>query len=122
MKKSAKRLLIKTSALGLDVGAPLIATALQFPAMVERSAESTVSGMFVMFALISAIPMFKFFGGKMKTPSVPIIWAVCCGALIALRSIIDEMIIICAVGTVSNVVGAVMYKVGDSLTDEERDK
>lgn len=121
MTRRTKGTLIKYSALGLDVGAPLGATLLQFPAMVERSSTSTVSGLFVMFALLSAIPLIKHFGKSLKTPSVPVVWIICFAGFLALRSIIDEMILICGAGAISNVIGAALYKYGDHLSEEKKE-
>lgn len=122
MTKWAKGTLIKYAALGLDVGAPFIATASQFPAMVERSAGSTMSGLFVMFALLSAIPLLKQFGEKLKTPSVPIMWAIFLAAMLALRAIIDEMVIVAAVGAASNALGGVLYKLGEGMTEDKKEE
>lgn len=116
MTRKTKGNLLKCLALGVDVGAPLIATLTQFPAWTERSSGATVSGLFVLFALLSALPLLKQFGSMLKTPSVPVVWAIGCAALFCLRSIVDEMIIICAVGAISNAVGTVMYKYGESIT------
>ena len=121
MTRRTKGTLIKYAALGLDVGAPFIATATQFPVMVERSAGSTMSGLFVMFALLSAIPLIKQFGEKMRTPSIPLAWCICLAAFLALRSIIDEMVIVAAAGAVSNFIGGAMYKYGQHLTDEKEE-
>ena len=121
MTRRTKGTLIKYSALGLDVGVPLAVTLTQFPAMIERSSTSTVSGLFVMFALLSAIPLIKHFKSLLKTPSVPVVWLICFAGLLALRSIIDEMILICAAGAISNAIGAGLYKYGESLTEKEKE-
>jgi hypothetical protein len=122
MTRQTKGSLLKCAGLGLDVGAPLIATLTQFPVMIERSAEATVSGLFVVFALLSGIPLLKLFGKMIKTPSVPVIWLIGCGLLLCLRSIVDEMIVICAVGAFSNTAGAVMYKIGENIAGKDTDK
>lgn len=105
--------------IGLDVGAPLIATCTQFPVWVERSAGSTVSGLFVVFALISAIPLFKKGGEILKSPSITLLFGIVLGLLLALKTIVDEMIIICLVGFVSNLVGSAIYKYGVKLSAKE---
>lgn len=110
----------KAAALTLDVGAPLIATLSQFPAWVERSAGSTMSGLFVVFALLSAIPLFKYVKDIFKSPSAPLLWCIGLALLLALRNIVDEMIIVCFVGAVSNVAGTAIYKIGEGLDKEEK--
>lgn len=120
MKNKIKGQIVQWAAiLGLDVGAPLIATCTQFPAWVERSAGSTVSGLFVVFALICTIPLFKKGGEILKTPSVTLLFGILLGLLVAFRTIVDEMIVICLVGFVSNFVGSVIYKYGVALAAKE---
>lgn len=120
MTKRTKGNIAKAAALTLDVGAPLIATMSQFPVWVERSAGSTVSGIFLMFALICSVPAFKSIKNLLKTPSAYLLWGILLCLLVALRSIVDEMIIICAVGLASNVAGAALFKYGDGLAKEEK--
>lgn len=119
MKNKTKGQILQWSAVGLDVGAPLIATCTQFPVWVERSAGSTVSGLFVMFALISSIPLLKKGGEILKSPSVTLLFGILLCVLIALRTIVDEMIIICLVGFVSNLAGGAMHKYGEHLAAKE---
>lgn len=113
MKRTTKGKIFKISALVLDVGAPLAATVSQFPVWVDRSAGATVSGLFVLFALLSAIPFFKQIKAYFKSPSVWVMWCIILVALVALRAIIDEMIVICLIGAAVNVIGAGLYKLGD---------
>lgn len=113
MKRTTKGKIFKISALVLDVGAPLAATVSQFPVWVDRSAGATVSGLFVLFALLSAIPFFKQIKAYFKSPSVWVMWCIILVALVALRAIIDEMIVICLIGAAANVIGAGLYELGD---------
>lgn len=113
MQRTTKGKILKISALVLDVGAPLAATTSQFPVWVDRSAGATISGLFVLFAFLSAIPFFKQIKAYFKSPSAWVMWCVIFVALVALRSIINEMIVICMIGAVANVIGAGVYKLGD---------
>lgn len=121
MKKRTKGKILKGTAVCLDVGAPLVATITQFPVWVERSAGSTMSGVFVVFALLSAIPLFKVVRSMLKSPSSVMLWGIGFGLLLCLRTIVDEMILICFVGLVANVIGTGIYKIGDGLDREEKD-
>ena len=80
---------------------------------VDRSAGATVSGLFVLFAFLSAIPFFKQIKAYFKSPSAWVMWCIIFVALIALWAIIDEIIVICAIGALANVIGAGVYKIGD---------
>lgn len=117
-----KAKLIKGGAVALDVVAPLIATCTQFPVWVERSAEATVSGLFLMFAILCSIPLFKSLRGLLKSPSAPLIWGAVLAILLSLRTIVDEMIVISFVGLISNVIGWGLYKVADGIEAKKKTK
>lgn len=119
MKNKTKGKLLQWGAVGLDFGAPLIATVTQFPVWVERSAGSTVSGIFVIFALISAIPIFRKGANILKSPSLVLLWAFLFATFVGIRSILDEMIIISLVGLVANLIGAPIHKYGETLAEKE---
>lgn len=113
MQRTTKGKVLKVSALALDVGAPLAATISQFPIWVDRSAGATVSGLFVLFAFLSAIPFLRQIKAYFKSPSAWVMWCIIFVALIALRAIIDEILVICAIGALANIIGAGLYKLGD---------
>ena len=121
MKKTTKGKICKVSAVVLDVAAPLAATISQFPVWVDRSAGATISGLFVLFAFLSAIPFFKQIKAYFKSPSAWVMWCIIFVALVALRAIIDEIIVICCVGVVANIIGAGVYKIGEKY-DPPRDR
>ena len=112
--------IVKGAAIALDVGAPLIATLTQFPVWVNKSSEATVSGLFLMLALVSVIPFFRQIKEYIKSPAVWVLWTVVFGMMIVLRSILDEIIIVCFVGMVANILGAGIYNVGKIIGGEEK--
>jgi hypothetical protein len=105
-----RRRILKSAALTIDVGAPLAATMNYFPIWVNRSAESTVSGLFLFFAILCAIPLLKYFKRFIKSPSAPVMWGLLFATFLALRSILDEMVVISFVGFVANIIGLVLFK------------
>lgn len=113
MKKTTKGKICKVSAVVIDVAAPLAATLSQFPVWVDRSAGATVSGLFVLFAFLSAIPFIKQIKAYFKSPSAWVMWCIIFVLLFGLRAIIDEMIVICLIGAVGNIIGAGVYKIGE---------
>lgn len=120
MTRSTQGKIVKGAAIALDVGAPLIATLTQFPVWVNKSSEATVSGLFLMLALVSVIPFFRQIKEYIKSPAVWVLWTVVFGMMIVLRSILDEIIIVCFVGMVANILGAVIYNVGKIIGGEEK--
>lgn len=120
MTKKTQGKVIKGAAIALDVVAPLVATLTQFPVWIERSSESTVSGIFLLLALISVLPFLKQLKAYFKSPSVWVVWIIVFVFLSVLRSILDEMIIVCFVGMISNVIGAGIYNLGKIIGGEEK--
>lgn len=112
-----KRRILKASAIAIDVGAPLIATLTQFPIWIERSSEATVSGIFLVFALLSVVPLFRYFKALVKSPSAPLMWGILLAFLYAMRVIIDEMIVISFVGLVSNALGWVLFRWANNMRE-----
>ena len=119
IKRSTLGKIIKGGAICIDVAAPLIATITQFPIWVEASSEATVSGLFLIFAFLSALPFIKQIREYFKSPSVIVVFAVILIFLVALRNIINEMIVVCFVGTIANLIGAGIYKVGSIVENQE---
>jgi hypothetical protein len=114
-----KRKILRSLALCIDVGAPLTATLTQFPLWIERSAGATVSGLVILFALLSAIPLMRYYKKLLKSPSAPLMWAFLFGFLSALHAIIEEMLIISFVGLVANVVGWGLFKIAGNEKNSE---
>ena len=115
MTNRFKGKLIRYGAVSLDVGAPLIATLTQFPVWVDKSADATVSGMFLFLAALCCIPFFRQIKEVMKNPANPVFWIVVVGILISLRKIIDEMILVGVVAAIANITGSFIYKWGQAV-------
>ena len=116
MNDKVKARLLKALALTIDISAPLIATLTQFPVWIEKSAEATVSGVVLLLAFFSCIPLLKYIKNFIKSPSVPIMWLIIFVMLTLLNNIIDQMIVVCFVGVISNSIGTLIYKIGDKIT------
>ena len=115
MKNTTKGKIIKAIAIILDVIAPLIATLSQFPVWVEKSSEATFSGMFILCAFLSCLPFINYIREYLKSPSILVTWLIAFVLLIALNSIIEQMIVVCFVGLLANCVGAIIYKIGKHI-------
>lgn len=111
---------IKAIALVIDVGAPLIATLTQFPIWVDRSAEATMSGLCLVLALISAVPLFRYLKRFLRSPAMPVVWGVMLCFLLSLRAIIDEMVMISAVGLVANLIGWALDRYAKRIKESQK--
>lgn len=119
MTNKTKGKLIKGGALALDVGVPLAVTLSYFPLWVEKSAETTVSGLAVVFILLSIIPALRILKNVIKTPSAPMIWTAVALMLIGLNKIIDQAMVIAVCGAASNGIGSLIYKSGEKIESKE---
>lgn len=119
MTNKTKGRVLKATAVSLDVAAPLGATIAQFPIWIEQSAGATVSGLFLVVAFLCCIPFYKVIFKWLKSPSVPVLWIVIFVLLYALSNIIDQMLVVCMVGIISNLAGAVIYKAGKQIGERE---
>lgn len=115
MKNKTKGNILKVFAITLDVSAPLIATLCQFPVWVEHSAEATFSGIFLICAFLSCLPFINYIKAYLRSPAVWSVWLILFILLIALNNIINQMLVVCFVGLISNCVGAVIYKLGKRI-------
>ena len=119
MTNKTKGRILKVIALTIDVSVPLAATLSQFPLWVEKSPEATMSGLFILFAFLSCLPFIKQIKDYFRSPSIWVVWVVLLVLFICLRSIIDQMVVVCFFGAVSNVIGAGIYKLGNTIANKE---
>lgn len=122
MKNRTKATIFKGSALALDVGAPLIATLMQFPLWIEQSAEATMSGLCLMFILISCLPFIKQIKELFKSPSSWLMFTIMFVIFTMLRNIIDQIVVVSFVGMVANILGAGIYNIGKRFDEREEKK
>ena len=120
MTNRTKGKILKVTAVTIDVSVPLAATITQFPFWVEKSSEATMSGLFLVFAFLSCLPFIKQIKAFFHSPSVWVVWVVFLVMLVCLRSIINEMIIVCFWGVLANMLGSVLYNIGKRTTDKSR--
>lgn len=118
MTNSVKAKLIKGTAIAIDTVVPFVATVSQFPVWIEKSSEATVSGIFVVLAFLCALPFAKQIVTYLKSPSVPVIWGVMFALFVCMRNIIDQMLVVLLVGTVANIIGAILYNVGKAFDEK----
>lgn len=116
MSNAVKGRIFKATGLTLDIVAPLIATVSQFPVWIEHSAGATVSGVVLLLAFFCCIPFLKHITAFLKSPSIPILWLVIFVLLTLLNNIIDQMIVVCFVGVISNSLGTFLYKIGEKIS------
>ena len=119
MSNRMKYLVITVGALLISVLPPLIVTLYFFPLWVETSAEATLSGTVCVLGLICLVPFGKYVMQLMRSPSAPLLWMIFTLIMFVMRAVADQMFTVGVVGTVSNVVGAILFKVGKRYRKKE---
>lgn len=119
MKNRTKGAIIKGAAITLDVVAPLVATLSQFPLWIEKSADATMSGLCLIFILISCLPFIKQIREFFKSPSSWMIFTILFVFFVVMRNIIDQMLVVSFVGMIANIAGAGIYALGRHIGERE---
>lgn len=119
MRNKTKGRILHISSLVIDIAPPLIATLTQFPVWIEDSSEATISGIVLLLGFICCLPFINQIKEYFKSPAVVVIWAVIYVALMLLQSIIDQMVTVAFIGSISNLIGTGLYKWGDAYTDKK---
>ncbi len=122
MTNKVKSRIFKASGIALDVIPPFIATLTQFPIWVEKSSGATVSGLFLVIAFLCILPFWKKVCAYLKSPDIVVVWLIILVMLLGLRAIIDEMLIVCFVGVLSNCIGMGLYKIGGLFANKIENK
>ena len=122
MKNSTKGAILKTTAICIDVGVPLAATLTQFPLWIEKSSESTVSGLCLVLIGLSVLPFLKVLKEYFKSPSSWVVFGLIFVLLLLLRNIIDQILIVSLAGFIANLIGAGLYAIGNHLRDKDEEE
>lgn len=121
MSNKTKGIILQASSMVLSIGVPFVATIIQFPLFVNKSAAATVSGFSVLLLLICVIPAAKHVKIAMRSASIPFVWTAIAVVLIAINSIVEEMIIVAVLGAVANWIGAFLYRAGEKFLKEKEE-
>ena len=119
MPYSKKTLIFRALGLILSTVPPIVATVSFFPIWRERGAESILSGFSLMLILICAVPLFRSVKRFLHSPSMPIVWLVIFITFFALSKIAEDITVIAFTGFVSNLIGAVFFRLAKEKRGEE---
>ena len=112
----------------LSILAPFIATLTQFPVWTEQVDPKQVSAMFIVMAVVCAVPLLNHFKQALKSPSAIAVWVFLFLITWGMKQIVNQIMIIALVGLIANIIGAILCGVGNKLKkmpdpiDEEEGK
>ena len=116
----SKIILIKSIALISCVVPVLIAILSYFPIWADKGEACVLSGFALCLIMLSMIPFYKHIGDLLKSPSAYVIWLFLFIIFFLLSRIADEMTVISFVGFVSNLIGAMLFKLAAKIKGKEK--
>ena len=116
----SKIIFIKSVALFICIAPALIATLSYFPIWANKGGACVISGLALCLITISLIPFYKQIGGLLKSPSAYVIWLILFIIFFLLSRIAEEMTVISFIGFISNLVGAMLFKLAAKLEGKEK--
>ena len=122
MHGAKKNIPLKIAALALSVLAPFIAAISYFPLWIDKGAEFAISGISLCIMLVCALPIFKMVKRTLRSPSAPLIWLMIFVLFFALSKIAEDITVIALIGFISNLIGAVLFKIADQNTEKKQNE
>lgn len=105
------RILLKAAALAISVLPAMITALAYFPFWAERGDDAVISGIASLLMLLAALPIYRLTKRLLASPSVWVMWLFVFILFYSTSKIADEMIVISLVGTLSNAIGAIMFRI-----------
>ena len=112
-KPKRKFYLLYAVGLLLSVLPVLSSIAFYFPIWTNRGATAVISGFSLMLILMAAVPVIKLVKQALKSPAAYLMWFFAFVIFFMLSEIAEEMKVICFVGFISNLLGAMLFKLAE---------
>ena len=110
MKANAKLLIIRFTGLLFAVLPPIVATLSYFPLWKNRGTGAVISGIALLFILLSLVPLAKLLKRILSSPTAYTMWFVLFVLFFFLSKIADEMAVISFVGFLGNLISALIWR------------
>jgi hypothetical protein len=109
-KTEFKSVLLYLSGLALSCIPVIIATLSYFPLWKSEGGGRVVSGGVLLLCLLAIVPLIRTVKRLIASPAAHTLWFIIFVLFFALSKIADEMTVIAFVGFVSNLLGALLFK------------
>ena len=114
-----KRILLTALGAILSVVPPMLAVLAYFPAWVAEGGEHVLSGFTAFLIIIAALPLYRVLKKLLASPSAWVMWMIAFVIFLLLSNIAEEMTVISFVGLISNIAGALIFKLRGKYKDDE---
>ena len=99
-----------------------ICTISYFPLWRERGDTALLSGFAVLLLLICFVPLYKSIRRLLRSPAAYTMWFIAFILFFTISKIANEMTVICFVGFLSNLVGALIFRYSGARAVKNEDK
>lgn len=82
-----------------------------FPVWTARGGETIFSAITLLLVAIATVPLFSFIKKMLRSPASYTVWLVFFIFFFLVSRIAEEMVVISFVGFISNLIGAVLFKI-----------
>lgn len=93
-----------------------------FPLWKERGDGALLSGFAVLLLLLSFMPLYKSLRRLLHSPAVYTMWFIAFLLFFTVSKIANEMTVICFVGFISNLIGALFFKLSGIRMRKDEDR
>ena len=121
-KGRRKRFLLNTVGIILCVIPVLTSIVFYFPIWAERGAPTLLSGFSLILILMATVPIIKLAKQALKSPAAYLMWLLAFVIFFMLSDIARDMTVICFVGFISNLCGAVFFKLAERYNGKRVDE
>lgn len=101
---------------------PALATLCFFPLWISKGSTAVLCGFTLLILVACALPAYKTLKRLLHSPASYTLWLVFFVAFLLLSKIADEMTVISFVGFISNLVGALFFKLSEKERTEENER
>ena len=115
-----KTFFLKLFAIAVSTIPATVVTLGYFPVWKERSSGALISGFTVLLLLVAFTPVTRAIKSYLKSPSAFGIWLLLFVGFMLIKSIAYEMSVISVVGMISNLFGAIIFKIAGREVKNEK--
>lgn len=114
-----KRILIKALGVAVCVVPVCAAILSYFPFWIRKSDATAISGFALCLILLAMIPFYKQIKSVLTSPASYVLWFITFIVFFFLSRIAEEMTVIAFFGFISNLAGALIFKLGEKVTKDD---
>lgn len=117
----AKKIAIKSLGIAVCICPVMIAILSYFPIWIRKESACVISGIALCLIFLALIPFYKYILKALRSPSAYMMWFMVFVIFFLLSKIADEMTVISFVGFISNLIGALIFKLAKIYEERGKD-